>query len=38
MVVILSDEAKITKDGAVVGGNKLKIGLGSAGLAFIADK
>ena len=27
MVVILSDEAKITKDGAVVGGNKLKIGL-----------
>lgn len=27
MVVILADEAKITKDGAVVGGNKLKIGL-----------
>ena len=27
MVVVLSDEAKITKDGAVVGGNKLKIGL-----------
>ena len=27
MVVVLSDEAKITKDGAVVDGNKLKIGL-----------
>lgn len=27
MVVIVSDEAKVTKDGPVVGGNKLKIGL-----------
>ena len=27
MVVIISDEAKVTKDGAVVGGNKIKIGL-----------
>ena len=27
MVVILTDEAKVTKDGPVVGGNKLKIGL-----------
>lgn len=27
IVVLLSDTAKITKDGAVVGGNKIKIGL-----------
>lgn len=27
LVVILNDEAKVTKDGPVVGGNKLKIGL-----------
>lgn len=27
MIVTLIDEAKITKDGAVVGGNKIKIGL-----------
>ena len=27
LVVTLSDTAKITKDGAVVGGNKIKMGL-----------
>ena len=27
MIVTLSDTAKITKDGAVVGGNKIKMGL-----------
>ena len=27
VVVTLTDNAKITKDGAVVGGNKIKIGL-----------